>query len=188
MKAFSAVVLLTAAPPFNVLSWMAPWRPEGPFSFRVGVGVLRAAKEVVIEFQSDSSKYGRGEMHLSAALDIGDVVVYQTGTWLVDGVRVGDGSQPAFRYGLVETIQLVWTHNCEHGVIRALPLFLLAAEETETGQVLRIEEEECVEFGPEQLVAKLPIIWGQDAIQMECPVALGRHMWGVEEDGVANED
>jgi hypothetical protein len=188
MKAYSGLVLLMAAPPCNVLSYMGPQRANRPSTFTVGFGVLRAAKEVGIEFQSDSAKFGRGEMHLSAALNIGDVVVYQTGVWLVDGVRVGDDIQPEFRYGRVETIQLVWTHNCEHGVIRALPLSLLEAGENDR-QVLKIEEEEeFVEFGPEQLVAKLPIIWGQEAKTMECPVALGRHMWDVEEDGVVNED
>ncbi|CAB9518800.1 expressed unknown protein [Seminavis robusta] len=129
-----------------------------------------------IEFQSDESNYGRGEMHLSAVLDIGDVVVYQTGTWLVDGVQVGDGSPPKYEYGLVETIQLVWTHNCEHGVIRALPLALLEDGEA---QVLRIEEEECIEFGPEQLVAKLPLQWDEGASEatVESPLELSEELW-----------
>ena len=104
-----------------------------------------------IEYQWDDSKYGRGEMHLSAMLDVGDIVVYQTGTWLVDGVEVGDGGPPDFQYGLVETIQLVWTHNCEHGVIRALPLKLLIPKEENghSSSVLCLESDDCREFGPE---------------------------------------
>jgi hypothetical protein len=188
MDAFFALLLvMTVYPSCNGLSFMGHWRANGPYSLRDGFATLHAAKVGDIEFQ-DSSKYGRGEMHLSAAINVGDVVVYQTGTWLVDGVMVGDGSQPEFRYGLVDTIQLVWTHNCEHGVIRALPLSLLQADTTDSQVLIVEEEEECVEFGPEQLVAKLPIVWGQDAKQMESPVALSRHMWEVEEDGVANKD
>jgi len=121
-----------------------------------------------IEYQADEEKYGRGERHLSACLNEGDVVVYQGGTWLVDGVSVGDSdSNPTFHFAIVETIQLVWTHNCEHGVIRALPLkprrtrtrlVDSTGEAPERGmtQILDIEDYELVEFGPEQLVAKLP--------------------------------
>jgi hypothetical protein len=55
----------------------------------------------------------------------GDVVVYQTGTWRVDGVVVGDDTQPpSFQYCQIETIQVVWTHNCEHGVLRGIALQL----------------------------------------------------------------
>ena len=137
---------------------------------------LFAAKHVLggIELQSDESKYGRGEMHLSAVLDIGDIVVYQTGTWMVDGVEVGDGGPPTFCYGLVETIQLVWTHNCEHGVIRALPLKL------EGDKVLALEDEECIEFGPEQLIAKLPLEWDEDLQSANSPVALSDELWSMD--------
>lgn len=130
-----------------------------------------------IEFQSDESMYGRGEMHLSAAIDMGDIVVYQTGTWFVDGVEVGDGGPPQFHYGLVETIQLVWTHNCEHGVIRALPL-----KQLDDGKVLTIEEEECIEFGPEQLVAKLPLEWDDDLQKAESSIALNDDWWRSESE------
>ena len=126
-----------------------------------------------IEYQSDESKYGRGEMHLSAVLDIGDIVVYQTGTWTVDGVEVGDGEPIQFCFGLIETIQLVWTHNCEHGVIRALPLTL------EDGKVLKLEEEECIEFGPEQLIAKLPLEWDEDLQKAESSIALSEELWST---------
>ena len=49
----------------------------------------------LIDYQA-SDAYGRGNMHLSAALNIGDFVVYQTGSWEVDGVLVGDGSPAKF--------------------------------------------------------------------------------------------
>ena len=169
----------------SVLSFVGPCRSlkgatvPNQHGNLVVIGPALAA--VDIEFQSDASKYGRGEMHLSAAIDMGDVVVYQTGSWLVDGVLVGDGSEPEFRYGLVETIQLVWTHNCEHGVIRVLPLVLLEADGTEN-LVLSIEqEEECDEFGPEQLVAKLPIVWAQGAKCMPSPILLSDDVWKVEQ-------
>ena len=60
---------------------------------------------------------GRGLDHLSAALEEGDLVLYQVGSWTVDGVVVGDGDEPALAYAVVDTLQLVFTHNCEHGWI-----------------------------------------------------------------------
>ena len=115
-------------------------------------------------------------------LDVGDVVVYQTGTWLVDGVEVGDGGPVVFQYGRVETIQLVWTHNCEHGVIRALPLELVGDSEKDTSRVLRLESEDCLEFGPEQLVAKLSLDWDESAEQATSPFPLVKELWIQEED------
>ena len=56
------------------------------------VASLDATTTNSIDFQSDDTHFGRGEMHLSAVLDEGDAVVYQTGTWFVDGVSVGDPS------------------------------------------------------------------------------------------------
>lgn len=101
-----------------------------------------------IDYQTE----GRGEDHLSARIDEGDVVVYQTGTWFVDGVAVGDGSDPTVAYARVDNLQIVWTHNCEHGVVRGLALEL-----NEDGRF--IEDDEGVEFGPEQLLAKIPVDW-----------------------------
>lgn len=94
-------------------------------------------------------------MHLSALLSEGDVVAYQTGSWLVDGVPVGD-TPPAMAWCRIESIQVVWTHNCEHGVLRGFPLDwngdrLLGKSEAGGG-------DELVEFGPEQLLARIPII------------------------------
>jgi hypothetical protein len=109
-----------------------------------------------IEFQSDDSQFGRGEFHLSALIEEGDVVVYQTGSWLVDGVVVGDGSPPAFSFAKIDNVQLVWTHNCEHGVLRGVKIAVFEDDET----IVRVLEPLIhVEFGPEQLVARLPVSW-----------------------------
>ena len=113
-----------------------------------------------IEFQTTNG--GRGQDHLSAFLQEGDVVVYQTGTWNVDGVTVGDGDDIEFQYCLLDSLQIVWTHNCEHGVLRGIELVECHNHHpnpntnTNTNCCL-IMTDEFVEFGPEQLVAKLPV-------------------------------
>jgi hypothetical protein len=160
-----------------------------------------------IEYQADIHNYGRGEQHLSACLQQGDVIVYQAGQWWVDGVLVGDDnfdslsppphssssasttSSPTYHYAVVETIQVVWTHNCEHGVIGAWPLTLvrnkhndddddaagIGDETTSTGTTFTqrfeiTDYKEMVQFGPEQLVAKLPCRWEEEgAGTVECP-------------------
>ncbi|KAG7368688.1 hypothetical protein IV203_031439 [Nitzschia inconspicua] len=156
---------------------------------RVGVALKNHDRHdddnVIIDYQSDTTNYGRGDRHLSATLDRGDVVVFQTGVWFVDGVEVGDGSSQtaSFRYGVVETIQVVWTHNCEHGVIRVWPLSIAEqdGDATTTAQFLTLNQstDECVEFGPEQLVAKLPLVWEDGAERMQSPVMLRDDMWEV---------
>ena len=129
-----------------------------------------------IDFQSDVTKFGRGEMHLSAILEEGDVVVYQTGTWYVDGVEVGDGTPATFRYALVENVQIVWTHNCEHGVVRGLSLKL--QEKNSKQQFVRHGFEE-IEFGPEQLVARIPVKWESEDEKDVCTplVELKDELW-----------
>jgi hypothetical protein len=123
----------------------------------------------VIDFQSDAKNFGRGDLHLSAALSEHDVVVYQTGTWLVDGVPVGDSDDsdlpPSFEYAAVDNLQIVWSHNCEHGVIRGWKMKLLVVSDgddeepaTNNKQGL-VKTDESVEFGPEQLVARIPVLW-----------------------------
>mmetsp|Transcript_11095 Transcript_11095/g.14506 ORF Transcript_11095/g.14506 Transcript_11095/m.14506 type:complete len:190 (-) Transcript_11095:80-649(-) len=108
----------------------------------------------------DSENYGRGEMHLSAELEEGDLVVIKTGTWCVDGVEVGDGEPMSFKYVKVDTIQLVWTHDCEHGQIRGFSVNFASQEKDLQGRVrCFVDENEYVEFGPEQLVAKIPSVW-----------------------------
>jgi len=111
-----------------------------------------------IDLQSDTTKYGRGEAHLTFDLHPGDVVVYQRGTWYVDGVAVGPGDDPYWSYALVDGLQVVWTHNCEHGVVQGWHLDLVRDDGDEDsdnsgGMVLRRSEaEEEVEFGPEQII------------------------------------
>ena len=120
------------------------WRPPP-----LARAVVRACACSAIQLQSD---YGRGKQHLSFDLEDGDVVAYQVGTWLVDAVEVGDGSPARIRFAVIDNVQLVWTHDCEHGVCRGFAL----APNTER-DVLELEMlDEDVEFGPEQLVARWP--------------------------------
>ena len=93
---------------------------------------------------------GRGLDHLSAALEEGDLVLYQTGQWRVDGVTVGDGDEPALAYAVVDTLQLVFTHNCEHGWI-----YGSALECDSDGSLRPPDGDAFVQFGPEQLLARL---------------------------------
>ena len=114
-------------------------------------------------------------MHLSAILNEGDAVVYQTGTWEVDGVEVGTGEPKQLCYAKVDTLQLVWTHDCEHGQINGLSLSLGLDSYDEGSEVsARMigdgdAEYEFVEFGPEQLLARLPVEWegGNDSIDCD---------------------
>ena len=120
-------------------------------------------------------------MHLSALLNDNDVVVYQTGYWYVDGVLVGDDNGDAcFEYCQVENIQIVWTHNCEHGVIRGWKLLVqhpAGGEATTTAVVLQ-RMDEFVEFGPEQLLAKIPVEWDRDDESQCRPlVSIGDVLW-----------
>jgi hypothetical protein len=114
-----------------------------------------------IEYQSN---HGRGENHLSAFLEEGDVVVYQTGTWYVDGVEVGNGEPPNFQWARIDNLQVVWTHNCEHGVLRGIALKEMVTEEGGESilQLSVLEPMEAVEFGPEQLVARVSVVWEWD--------------------------
>jgi len=141
---------------------------------------LSASSSSNIDFQSDTSLYGRGERHLSAIINEEDVVVYQTGTWEVDGVTVGDGDEdapPTMKYCKVDTLQIIWTHNCEHGFIRGISVDIVSGndegsseEEENSNNSCRIElcrttpddDLEFVEFGPEQLLARLPVEWLDD--------------------------
>jgi hypothetical protein len=122
-------------------------------------------------------------MHLSAILEEGDVVVFQTGSWFVDGVAIGDVS-PSFEYCCIETIQLVWTHNCEHGVLRGCRLL---SEITDDGSLISLSVDpdyDQVEFGPEQLIARIPVEWKNGEMVMCRPLERltgdiwNRHMLG----------
>ena len=109
-----------------------------------------------INLQSDTSLFGRGEMHLSAILNDGDVAMYQIGSWEVDGVIVGE-EKPERKFCIVDTMQVVWTHNCEHGVIRGLSCNI---EHVDDDIIVKVSDPiEFIEFGPEQLVAQLPVNW-----------------------------
>lgn len=110
-------------------------------------------------------------MHLSAAVNEGDTVVYRTGSWHVDGVLVGDDcdAPPSYELCRIETIQIVWTHNCEHGVLRGLAMDLFEHgndnfKSNENGGGDDEKEQQClslrtpledVEFRPEQIIAMI---------------------------------
>ena len=144
-----------------------------------------------IEYQSDSLNFGRGDRHLSAVLEDGDTVVYRAGYWFVDGVRVGDEEDYQYRLCRISGLQVVWTHNCEHGVLRGFAVEDITATATATTSNHATENETendtiaatartipatekgrnttllslrqplvDVEFGPEQLIAKINnIVW-----------------------------
>lgn len=121
-----------------------------------------------IDRQSDKSKYGRGIDHISADINEGDVIAYQDGTWFVDGTEVGDGSPSIVRYCLVDTVQIVWTHDCEHGLVYGFDLVVLDNDEqvscveepgaiVKKGSVFIIEDESYVQCGPEQILSRIPV-------------------------------
>ena len=93
---------------------------------------------------------GRGVDHLSAQLAEGDLVLYQVGSWTVDGVAIGDG-EPELAYAVVDTLQLVFTHNCEHGWIYGSAL----ERDDSDGSLRPPDGDAFVQFGPEQLLARL---------------------------------
>jgi len=109
-------------------------------------------------FQKDEMHYGRGEMRLSCDLNEGDIVVYQTGSWLVDGVRVGDDISPGFTYCMLDSIQVIWTHNCEHGVFRGINLHPVYDCKALSSLKCSVDDKQ-VEFGPEQLMARFTVKW-----------------------------
>ncbi len=110
----------------------------------------------VVDRQSDATKYGRGISHISADLREGDIIAYQDGTWFVDGTEVGDGSPPIVRYLKVDTIQLVWTHNCEHGVINGFDVMCAAIGTVEIGNHFVVTDD-YIQVGPEQVLARIPV-------------------------------
>ena len=58
----------------------------------------------------------------------------------------------------VDHLQIVWTHNCEHGEVRGWPL-ALAQDRSGQGWTALRAGEDLVQCGPEQLVARLPARW-----------------------------
>ena len=154
----------------------------------LGAAAINDISSAGVDLQSDSSQYGRGERHLSAVVNEGDVVAYQTGSWLVDGVTVGvDDAPPAVAFCRLETMQIVWTHNCEHGVLRGMELIQRqqlvprCSVDEDTGapadspcngsrtkdSASLLVTHRVVEFGPEQLLARFPVVW-KDEDETSC--------------------
>ena len=62
------------------------------------------------------------------------------------------------KYMLVDAIQIVWTHNCEHGVINGFEAIVKddgSVDEIRVGTTFEIGSQ-YVQCGPEQVVAKIP--------------------------------
>ena len=136
-----------------------------------------------IDYQSHRG--GRGMEHLTAELQPGDVVVFQTGTWYVDGVAVGDGQAPAWEYCLVDTIQIVWSHNCEHGVVRGFALTTTTTTNDTKAHdgttLLKVADyDTMIDFGPEQLVARIPVKQESDDT-FRAPMELSDALWQEQE-------
>lgn len=147
------------------------WLSQAPSRGRQRRTIAPVLSASSIDYQAD---YGRGIDHLTAELETGDVVVYQTGTWRVDGVEVGDGSPPAWEYCLVDTIQIVWSHNCEHGVVRGFAL-----TRSQLDNVLRVTHDfdTMIDFGPEQLVARISVESLEEEKAFRPRVILSDDLW-----------
>jgi len=109
-----------------------------------------------IELQKDC---GRGLDHLSARVQEGDVCVYQVGTWHVDWSEVGSGQPPRLLLVRVDVLQLNWVGGHEHGRLIATAINAVDGERV---RVNENEEYAAVEFGPEQLIARVPAAWDDD--------------------------
>ena len=82
-------------------------------------------------------------------------------------LNVGDGSDPTIRYMLVDTIQIVWSHNCEHGFVNGFDAKVISQGEPtpissygsdlKVGSVFEIGNE-YIQCGPEQVIAKIPTL------------------------------
>ena len=118
----------------------------------------RAAVASCLELQREC---GRGQEHLSARVQEGDVCVYQVGTWMVDWVPVGPGDPARLLVARADVVQINFTTDCEHGRIIGTPVGAL------DGLELHIDEDEepgGIQFGPEQLVARVPATWESDSL------------------------
>mmetsp|Transcript_34451 Transcript_34451/g.70475 ORF Transcript_34451/g.70475 Transcript_34451/m.70475 type:complete len:200 (+) Transcript_34451:28-627(+) len=140
------------------------------FKSRLSPSRLSSSRLHLIDRQSDKSKYGRGVDHISADINEGDVIAYQDGTWFVDGTEVGDGSPATVRYCLVDTVQIVWTHDCEHGLVYGFDLTVSSADNNDgqvcsdehgaiikKGNIFIIQNESYVQCGPEQILCRIPV-------------------------------
>mmetsp|Transcript_34450 Transcript_34450/g.70474 ORF Transcript_34450/g.70474 Transcript_34450/m.70474 type:complete len:199 (+) Transcript_34450:28-624(+) len=138
------------------------------FKSRLSPSRLSSSRLHLIDRQSDKSKYGRGVDHISADINEGDVIAYQDGTWFVDGTEVGDGSPATVRYCLVDTVQIVWTHDCEHGLVYGFDLTVADNNDEQVssdehgaiikkGNIFIIQNESYVQCGPEQILCRIPV-------------------------------
>ncbi|KAL3924423.1 MAG: hypothetical protein SGPRY_003921 [Prymnesium sp.] len=55
-------------------------------------------------------------------LEVGDICVYQVGSWMVDWVTVGPGLPPRLLLARVDVLQINWTTDCEHGRVIGTPI------------------------------------------------------------------
>lgn len=68
---------------------------------------------------------------------------------------------------LVDTIQIVWTHNCEHGVLNGFDVTItdgkvgVYGDVVESGSIFKVGKE-YIQCGPEQVVAKIPSSRGME--------------------------
>lgn len=90
----------------------------------------------------------------------------------MDSVQVGDGSDPYFGYTVIDSIQVVWTHNCEHGVLRGVQIELDGDQHAKL-----VEPVLEVQFGPEQLIAKIPVEWNETSQTANLLVPVHHDMW-----------
>jgi hypothetical protein len=67
---------------------------------------VSSTSAAALELQQDC---GRGQEHLSARLEQGDVCVYQVGSWMVDWVEVGPGELPRLLLARTDIVQINWT-------------------------------------------------------------------------------
>ena len=98
---------------------------------------------------------------------------------VVDGVTVGNGdedTQPTMKYCKVDTLQIIWTHKYEHGFIRGISVDIVSGSDDNSEEVEQSnnschivscwttpdDDLEFVDFGPEQLLARLPVQWLDD--------------------------
>lgn len=131
-------------------------RPEPLHSCR-RTAVIHA--NAAVELQQDC---GRGLEHLSARIEEGDVCVYQVGTWHVDWSEVGSGDPPRLLLVRADVLQLNWAGDHEHGRIIATAITDTDSDDAESISAVSIAENEPfagVEFGPEQLIARVPAEW-----------------------------
>mmetsp|Transcript_51626 Transcript_51626/g.85626 ORF Transcript_51626/g.85626 Transcript_51626/m.85626 type:complete len:177 (+) Transcript_51626:2-532(+) len=141
---------------FLLAASFAPHRRAASSHRRTSAFTNELHPPYTIELQKDC---GRGQEHLSARLVEGDVCVYQMGTWMVDWTPVGPGSPPRLLLARVDCLQINWTTDCEHGRVIGTAINSL------DGDTLHIDESEefaGIEFGPEQLVARVPAEWTGD--------------------------